>query len=133
MAIATTSQAITRGDISMYLSANDNGSGVLWGARLAAPLSALTITMVTDALRWGSQTGAQSAKYVREVTNYLIWLIGVYGQEAEVIAGGSGGGSVIPSGSAVSYPFIITSVDFDPDGVSYNNSKIVGTDLTIFI
>lgn len=95
MAIPTIPQTIARGDISIYLAANNNSVGALYGGRLS-PVSALTIAIVTDALRWGYNGGAQTAQSLREVANYLIWLTGKYGQQAEYILNGSGGGTVIP-------------------------------------
>lgn len=137
MAIPTIAQTIVRGQISGYLAGNDNSLGVLFGARKAAPGSILTITMVTYGLMWGYQGGAQTDKSLREVANYLIWLCGQYGNQAQNISQGAGGGSVVPggggSGGASIYPFIITSSDFEPDGISYNNPDIVGDNITLFI
>lgn len=95
MAIPTIPQTIQRGDISIYLSANNNSIGQLFGGRLS-PISALTIAIVTDALRWGYNGGAQTTESLREVANYLIWITGRYGQQAEYILNGAGGGTVIP-------------------------------------
>lgn len=97
MPIATISEAIERGQISIYLSANENSRGNLFGRKIAAPKSPVTIAMVTDALNWGSSS--QSEQDVRQMGNYLIWLVGKYGQQAQyIIDSSSGGGSVIPGG-----------------------------------
>lgn len=137
MAIATIPQAISRGDVSMYLSANDNSKGALFSPRIASPISPVTIAMVTDALRWGYNDGvlAQTEQSLREVANYLIWLTGMYGQQAEAILGGQGGGSVVPGGGGATniYPFFITSANFESDGQTYLDSRIVGDTLSIFI
>jgi len=98
MAITTIAEAITRGSISIYLAANDNSSGALYGGRRAAPTSPVTIAIVTDALSWANDGGAESAADLRQMANYLIWLTGTYGLEATVISGGSSGGTVIPIG-----------------------------------
>lgn len=127
MPIATTAQAILWGDISIYLAANDNANGAIFGRRITSPSSPITIAMVTDALRWGSATGAQTAISVREVTNYLIWLEGKYGQEAQYIAEGGGGGSVIP----VNPGAIPSRLDFivsDSTPVSTGQSSVIFTD-----
>jgi len=136
MALATIPQAITRGDISVYLSGNDNAKGDLFGPRIAAKFvnSNVTILMVTDALRWGYEGGAQTAQSLRSLRNYLIWLIGKYGQQAEFISQGAGGGSVIPSGSAgfnFLYLIPITAADFT-DATTYNDTRIPGKQLKVY-
>ena len=98
MAIATIAEAITRDSISIYLAANDNSKGALYGRRIAAPTSPVTIAIVTDALTWANDGGAVSAANLRQMANYSIWLTGTYGLEATVISGGSSGGTVIPIG-----------------------------------
>ena len=105
MAITTISEAINRGYVSTYLSGNDNAVGALFGRRLAAPGSQISINMITDALYWGYSGGAQSSADLRQMANYLVWLIGKYGQQAQVILEGSGGGTVIPINPGGSTPF----------------------------
>lgn len=67
--------------------------------------------------------------------NYLMSLCGKYSLAANNNIGGSGGtvSPVTPSTPSGIYPFIITSANFQPDGVSYNNAEIVGSNLTIFV
>lgn len=66
--------------------------------------------------------------------DYLYWLCGKFGLQAQAILNIAGGGQVAPISSSVSiYPFIITSDNFEPDGVSYNDSRIVGDRVMIFI
>ena len=99
MPIATISQAVARGKLSIGYSGNNNARGSLFGRRLASnpPISPVTIAMVTDALEWG--IGAQTDENQRHVCNYLIWLIGMYGMEAQARLGDtSGGGSITPGG-----------------------------------
>lgn len=130
MAIATTDEAIARGDISIYLAANDNAIGAIFGARIASPLSSLTIAMVTDALRWGNYSG-QNAITLRELTNYLIWLIGMYGQQAQTIISGGGGGSIIPGGGEVPTPKTISGSDFATT-TDWNYAPYAGKNVTVF-
>lgn len=74
---------------------------------------------------------------LRSIANYLFALCGIYGLRAQQIV--TGGGVVvtpsIPGTGVVStvYPFIITSSDFNADGISYDNPDIVGDNLTIFV
>lgn len=135
MAIATIQQAIDRGEVSVYLSANDNSKGLMWGHRVASPISMITIAMVTDALAWGNEGGAQSATDLRQMANYLVWLTGMYGQQAEAILDGSGGGSVVPGGgsSQFRYPLRVTGADFEADGITFNYAPIVGDNLMLFV
>jgi hypothetical protein len=58
MAIATIQQAIDRGEVSVYLSANYNSNAALFPIRVIKPVSPLTIAMVTDALSWGYNDGS---------------------------------------------------------------------------
>ena len=112
-AIPTIAEAISYGDVSVYLAANDNSDGALYGKRLAAPRSPITIAYVTDALRW-QYDGSPADTTLRRTANYLIWLCGKYGAQANAIINGtSGGGTVNPpsSGGLVS-PVPITGSDF---------------------
>lgn len=74
---------------------------------------------------------------LRTIADYLFALCGIYGIQAQQIVGG-GGVVVTPvtpgGGGVVSiYPFMITSSDFNADGISYDNPDIVGDNLTIFV
>ena len=106
MAIPSIQQTVVRGDISTYLVGNANSRGNLFGGKIAAPGSLVTIAMVTDALRWGNQ-GGQTDASLRSTANYLIWLCGQYGMEAQAISQGAGGGSVVPGGGGSVLPFPI--------------------------
>lgn len=130
MAIATIQQAIDRGRVSTYLAANYNANGALFGARLA-PNSPVTIALVTDALDWGNMGGAQSAQSLREVANYLVWLTGMFGQQAEAIISGGGGGSVIPGGGEVPTPITISGSDFATT-TDWNYAPYAGKNVTVF-
>lgn len=68
--------------------------------------------------------------------DYLYELMKRWALAAAAIVDGNNGGSVAPPtptpGTDI-YPFVITSDDFESDGVSYNNADIVGDNLMIFI
>lgn len=133
--LPTIQQVIDRGYASISLAANYNANRKLWVGQSLTPVSPLTILLVTEALQWGYEGGAQTEQSLRSTSNYLIWLTGMFGnQAAELIAGG-GGGSItpIPPSSAIQFPFYITSSDFQPDGVTYVNSKLVGFNIALFI
>lgn len=139
MSIATIPQAISRGDVSIYLCGNDNSIGSVFGGRKAAPGSTVSIAMVTDALRWGYNDGdnSQTEASIRETANYLVWLSGRYGQQAQAILEGSGGGSVIPGGggnlNGDLFPLVITGLDFESDGVTYINPAIVARNIMLWV
>ncbi len=104
-ALQTIAETIVIGDISIYLSGNNNALGVLFGKRLASPFSPVQIATCTDALRWQYEdllaVGAVSDDdTLRGTANYLIWMCGRYGLQAQYIASGSGGGTVVPAGSS---------------------------------
>lgn len=134
MAIATIQQTIDRGKLSIGYAADNNAKGDLYGKRLSAPGSPVTIAMVTDASEWSTE-GAYTDAEQREISNYLFWLIGMYGQQAAVTLGQtSGGGSLTPGGSTVfNYPLRVTGADFEVDGITLNNPNIVGDNLMIFV
>lgn len=140
MSIATHQEAIDRGQVSTYLALIDNEKGNLFSPRLSSPASPRTIQMVTSALSWGYNSGGETAQTetsLRQTTNYLIWLCGKYGQQAQYILNQTGGGgSVIPGGSTNDsgfFPFVITGVDFESDGVTYNNSKLLGKNIQLWV
>lgn len=67
--------------------------------------------------------------------DYLYDLCGKYRLAAQAIVDGGGGGSVAPvtPGQPDIYPLYITSTDFEPDGISYDNPDIVGDNLILFV
>ena len=117
MSFPSVAQAVIRGEVSTYLAANYNSRGTLFGGT-KAPVSATTIA---NALDWGNSGGAQTAESLRATANYLIWLCSKWGQEAENITQGAGGGSVVPGGGS-SIPdrvdFIVSGSSFLPTGTS---------------
>lgn len=121
MAIPTIPEAIERGQVSIYLSAINNAKGNLFGPRLSAPGSTSAIAMITNILSWGYDGGAQTAKSLRGIANYLVWLCGMYGQQAQAILQGGGGGSVTPitpGGSPTRVDFIVDATSFLPTGTT---------------
>lgn len=135
MAIATISETIDRGKLSIGYAANDNAKGNLFGRRLNSNfvVSPVTIAMVTDALEWSSDGGAQTDAEEREIANYLIWLIGKYGMQAQVTLGDtSGGGSLTPGGSTTLASPIDWEVGATASGVAplANNESSVTLDGT---
>lgn len=108
-------------DLAIGLCANDNAKGSLWGKRLTAPSSPITQSIVNDALRWAYQGGAVSETELRQIANYLWWLINPYGLTAEyIISNTSGGGSVVPTPSTRPLPldFIVSTTSPIPTGAS---------------
>mgnify|MGYP001568186028 CR=1 FL=1 len=101
MAISTIQEVIDRSQVSIYLSGNDNAKGTLFSPRRAAPGSPISIALISDVLNWGYDGGAQTDADIRQMANYLEWLIGQYGREAQYILTGAGGGAVIPGGGSV--------------------------------
>lgn len=115
----TIAETILIGDLSVGYSANYQSLGVLFGQRLATT-APTTIAIVTDALRWQNE-GDSTDDTLRGVANYLYWLTGRFGLQAQYALGG-GGGTVVPGG-VVSVPiplqFIVdASTSFMIDGQS---------------
>lgn len=125
-ALQTIAETIVIGDISIYLSGNNNALGVLFGKRLASPFSPVQIATCTDALRWQYEdllaVGAVSDDdTLRGTANYLIWMCGRYGLQAQYIASGSGGGTVQPSGSSTRptrLDFVVSSTSIIATGAT---------------
>ena len=70
-------------DLSAPYSLNYNEEGALFGPRLNKT-NALTILMVADALRWQYESGlVLGINSATGVANYLIWLCGKFGLQAQ--------------------------------------------------
>lgn len=125
--LLTIPETIEIGEVSVYLSGNNNSLGQLFGKRLASPTSPVTIAMVTNALIWGYE-GNPVDDNLRSVANYLVWLCGKYSLEAQYIISGSGGGTVVPIGGNryVWYSFVGVVGSDQNDSNTYFNSLFVG-------
>lgn len=109
-ALLSISDTILIGRVSIYLSSINNSKGVLFGRRLSSPYSPVQISTVTDALRF-QYDGDPTDATLRGVADYLIWMCGSYGLQAQYIISGSGGGTVVPGGSTRPLPldFIVSA------------------------
>jgi hypothetical protein len=125
-ALQTIAETIAIGEVSIYLSGNDNATGVLWGKRLNSPYSPVQIATCTDALKWQYEDLLANGQVadddtLRGTANYLIWMCGKYGLQAQYIISGSGGGTVQPSGSSTRpqpLDFIVSASSIIPTGGS---------------
>lgn len=113
-------ETIEYADVSIGLCANDNSKGALFGKRKTAPSSPVTQAIVTDALRWAYEGGAVAAADLRQMANYLFWLINPYQLTSQNLINGGGGGSVVPSGASRPEPldFIVSASSPIPTGAS---------------
>lgn len=91
------SEIIELGDVSNYLAANYTSKGGVYRYKVIKPIPPVQIAMITDALRWGYDGGAQTDESLRSTANYLYWLCGMFQLQAQYIINGSGGGSVVPT------------------------------------
>ena len=130
--LLTIAEIIEVGDVSIYLSSNDNSKGSLFGKRLSSPYSSVEIDVVTDAVRWGNEDDGDdidNTVALRSTANYLLWMCGKYGQQAQYIISGAGGGTVIP-GQSVSRP---EPLDFIVSASSVIITGATGATLSAFI
>ena len=120
-ALPTILETISYAKLAIGLCAIDNSKGQLFGKRLTAPSSPLTQSIVKDALEWGYDGAAVPPTELREMANYLLWLINPYGITAQyIINNTSGGGSVVPPSSARPEPldFVVSASSPIPTGSS---------------
>lgn len=128
----TTPQIISIAKISEYLSANEIGRGSLFGKKLDERHPRLLYTE-RKSLEW-MYSNEPTDDSLLEVGNYVYALCGKYGLQAQKILELTGGGQVVLGGRTNIYPIYITSIDFEPDGITYNNPYILREDeLTIFV
>ncbi len=109
--LLTILETIDVGKASIFLSSNDNSHGALYGARLSSPSSPITISIVTDALKW-MYASNPSESSLRSVANYCYWIYGKYQLQAQNIILMMGGGTVIPITPAsrpLALEFIVTT------------------------
>lgn len=117
----TVAETIDYADLAIGLCANENARGVMFGKRKTAPSSPITQAIVTDALRWSLAGGATTTIELRQMANYLLWLINPYGITAEyLISSTSGGGTVTPGTSTRPEPldFIVSASSVIPTGAT---------------
>lgn len=131
MPVPTIPQTVVIGKISTYLSVAYNSNGIIYKSNRDTA-SPVTLAMITDALDWGYTGGAQSDMALVNTANYALWLYGMFGQEAQIISGMSGGGTVIPAGNNSLYPYTITGADFEADGITYNDPRVAGINISLF-
>lgn len=116
-ALPTIAETIDIGYASISLAGNYNSKSSLFYGGQLNPVSPITILMTTEALAWGYNDGvtAQTDASLRATANYLLWLCGMFGSQAQVLIAGGGGGTVTPvtpGGVPESYQFIVTSSSF---------------------
>lgn len=122
--LLTIGQIIEIGDVSVYLASNENSRGALFGKKIASPISPVEIAMYTDALRWGNEDDGDdidNTVLLRQTANYVLWCCGKYGQQAQNIISGSGGGTVQPSSPSfrpTPLDFIVSASSTIPTGAS---------------
>lgn len=117
--------------ISCVLAGSDVAKGSLFGQRLDTMLHTkiyVTYKIIKKIYDLDNNYSGMTAACL-----YLWELMGKYGIMAQYYT--SGGGSVAPPtpGTENIYPFKIVSSDFESDGVSYNNPRIVGDIIELFI
>lgn len=111
----TIAQIITRGDLSVPLSANYNAKQAMYSPALAAPNSPVLIAMVTDALRWANdRPEIYTQNDLLQIADYLIWLTGKFGLQAANTTGGGGSVTPITPGSGGN----VNRIDFIVNGSS---------------
>jgi len=124
MAQLSIADTIENGDICTFLAANAKAKTALFPNRLVST-NPVTIALVTDALRWQYELYPTDST-LREVANYLYWLTANFNLTAKYIMGGSGGGTVIPSGGGVGYIYTELPVTIASDGATYGNADLIG-------
>jgi hypothetical protein len=68
------------------------------------------------------------------VADYLYWMCGKFGLEAqEILNIQTPGGQVMPGQNQAFLPLLVTANDFEPDGVTYNNPALSGVNVMIYI
>lgn len=132
MAVYTTLEKINIAKVSQYLAGNTISKSGLFGGgkdlKLQRKLYCIRKS-IEDVYNLDT-----SEENLFRTSTYLLGLCAPYSLEAvRIVTGGSGGSvsPVVPDNPI--YPFIINSSDFEADGVSYNDSNIVGDRLMIFI
>lgn len=127
--MATISEIITNGELSVPLAANYNAkAGLFKGGAISNPTSPVLIAMVTDALSWMDEGGNYTDAEEASVANYLVWLCGKFGLQAANTTGS--GGSVTPITPGSLSP---SRLDFIVSASSYLPTGSTGSTLTQYI
>lgn len=132
----TVTRTLQLAPVACYLAANNvaKKNGLKGGSVNSRQTDAIYTTYVILKKIYDED---QTYTNIQVLSDYLYELIGEWAFAAAKVVDGGGGGQIAPpsGGTAATsiYPFIITSSDFESDGVSYNNADIVGDTLTIFI
>lgn len=109
------------GKMSIPISDNYRASGSLFGVKLSFTAPE-TIALVTDALKWQYE-GDPTESTLRGVANYLIWLCGTFGSQAQYAISGTTGGSIVPiMGVPNPIEFVVDATSYIPDG---DSTKII--------
>jgi hypothetical protein len=110
-------ETIRVGRMSIPLSDNYRAEGSLFGVKLSFTAPE-TIALVTDALNWQYE-GNPTDNTLRGVANYLLWLCGTFGSEAQYVISGTGGGSIVPINPAANpIEFEVSPTSYIPNGDS---------------
>lgn len=136
-ALPTIAEVVERGYASISLSANYNSKASLFKGGTLNPKAPVVIMLVTYALDWGNEGGAQTEQSLRSTANYDIWLMGMFGAQAAILIAGGGGGSVTPitpGGNPAPYIFEVSDSSFIETGESVKQfpSTWVGREILFF-
>lgn len=130
----TISEILNACPTACVLAGNDIAESSLYGNTLDNQLSKkiyavyfVVNRIYTEDSNFDGLTGA---------ANYLWELMGKYGVMALNYQGSGSGSTVIPTPTPFStskYPIVVTGANFESDGITYNNTNIVGDNLMIRI
>lgn len=126
----TIQQIINIAKVSEYLSANSILRSGLFGSGTPSYLPSL-IRQVRQSVERKYQEDPTD-EYLIGNADYLYSLCNRFNKIAQSVTGGGGSIASQTSTNQGIYPFVITSADFEDDGVSYNNPNIVGDNLELF-
>lgn len=136
MSLSTISNTIAVAKVTAVLASNEIAIKRAFGKSVRSlerfPLMITTEYMILE----GVHSRVPGFANLQLASDYVYDLCGKFKLAAQAIVDGGGGGSIAPVTPPLGtniYPFVITSDDFESDGISYNNPDIVGDNLMIFI